>query len=163
MKTKTKVIVSITSLCLVVVAAIVSVVTVFALINNGINIGGSITFTAKNIYATVSAATISGGTLEDASNKLQQIEYNATSDGSEALATWSNLNLTFPESGDDVTITFSVANNSSSKALRVNIGDLGGTATNATMAVAITGKEEGVKTVIIPAKTEETAQPESEE
>ena len=154
MKTKTKIIVSMVSLCLVVVAAVVSIVAVFALINNGINIGGSISFTAKNIYATVSAGTLSGGTLEDAGNKLKQIDYSATSDGSSTLSSWSNLNLTFPESGEDVTIEFTVANHSTSSKLKVSIGELVGTANNATMTIAFTGK--GNKTtVVIDKKTGE--------
>ena len=155
MKTKSKIIISIASLCLVVVAAIISIVAVFALINNGINIGGSISFTAKNIYATVSAGTLSSGTLEDAENKLQQIDYNATSDGSSALSTWSNLNLTFPESGEDVTITFTVANNSISEKLLLTVGDITGTTTNATMSIKLNESEE--KSIVISNKEGEFA------
>ena len=147
MNTRKKLIVSLSILSLTIVAAIVSIVGVFALINTNINFGGNITFSATNIYATVSEGIINDGTISN-DGKMQAITYDADNDGSATVTTWSNLNLSFPENGDDVVIKFNITNHSTQDKLRLTIGDITGTCNNATMGVVITEGKTGVTTMI---------------
>ena len=144
MNTRKKLIVSLSILSLTIVAAIVSIVGVFALINTSINFGGNITFSATNIYATVSEGIINNGAISN-DGKMQAITYDADNDGSATVTTWSNLNLSFPENGDDVVIKFNVTNHSTQDKLRVFIDELEGTCNNATMSVEITNGRPGVR------------------
>ena len=148
MSTKKKLIISLSVLSVTIIVAIASVVGVLALINTDFNFGGSISFTATNIHATVSKASVTGGTLTD-ETKMQEIFMDAENSGSDDVATWSGVNLNFPENGADVVIKFTITNHSENEKLRLTIGELTGTYNNATMSVAITGEAEGVKTAVI--------------
>ena len=148
MNTRKKLIVSLSILSLTIVAAIVSIVGVFALINTNINFGGNITFSATNIYATVSEGIINDGTISN-DGKMQAITYDADNDGTATVTTWSNLNLSFPENGDDVVIKFNITNHSTQDKLRLLIGDITGTCNNATMNVEITDGKAGVEATVL--------------
>lgn len=104
-----------------------------------VNLGGTITFQARDVQATISSATVVNGTVVDAENKLQQIVLDADNDGATEIATWSGLDITFDESGDDVTITFTVTNDHGEKALIVTTTQTDGTTDNATMTTTVTG------------------------
>lgn len=112
---------------------------VFAAQSATVNLGGTITFQAKDVQATISAATVSGATLTDAENKLQAIVLDAENDGSEEIATWAGLVLAFDNSGDDATIKFTITNDHPEKALTVTTTQVNGTVDNATMTVTQTG------------------------
>lgn len=112
---------------------------VFAAQSATVNLGGTITFQAKDVQATISAATVNNATLADASSKLQQIVLDADNDGTEAIATWAGLVLTFDDAGDDATITFTITNDHPEKALTVTTTQTNGTVDNATMTVTQTG------------------------
>lgn len=130
---------------------LVSVIAAFALIlslvvagvlaaqSATVNLGGTITFQAKDVQATISAATVVNGTVADAANKLQEVVLDADNDGSTAIATWAGLDITFDESGDDVTVTFTITNNHGEKDLVVTTVQTDGTTDNATMTTTVTG------------------------
>jgi len=127
-----------------VIAAFVLVITlliggVFAAQTATVNLGGTITFQAKDVQATISAATVSNGTVTDAASKMQQVVLDANNDGATAIATWSGLDITFDDSGDDVTIVFTITNDHGEKALIVTTTQTDGTTDNATMTTTVTG------------------------
>ena len=104
-----------------------------------VNLGGTITFQAKDVQATISAATVNNGTLTDAGSKLQQVVLDADNDGAEAIATWAGLVLSFDDSGDDLTITFTITNDHGEKDLIVTTTQTDGTTDNATMTTTVAG------------------------
>lgn len=117
-------------------------VAVWAAMNRTLNLSGNISFTATDVYATVSAGTVNGGTLTDSANKLQAVTLsaNASEDTTEAkFPTWTNLVLTFPADGSDVTITFTITNLSTVRDMKVTLGKTTETLTNATMKVTFDG------------------------
>lgn len=122
-----------------------------------VTLGGSITFNAKHVNATISAGTVSGGTL-NGTNKMQAITLDATHDGADEIATWSGLDLEFNESGDDVSISFTITNNSEEFDLASALTITNGTQTNATMTVSATkgGSAVDASSVIIDKKSGET-------
>ncbi len=123
----------------------------WAILNANFNLGGNISFEANNILATISAGQVSGGTLTDSASKLQAITINTTDNGQTAMQTWNNLDLHFNDNGDDVTITFTITNNHTEKALLVEVGEITGTKTNATVSVTADG--ESAESVVIPANS----------
>lgn len=125
-------------------------VAVWATMYRTLNLSGNISFTATDVYATVSAGTVNGETLTDSANKLQAVTLsaNASEDTTEAkFPTWTGLVLTFPENGSDVTITFTITNKSTVRDMKVTLGVTTGTLTNATMKVTFDGEEVTKKTV----------------
>lgn len=142
-------------------SVMLSIMLVLSLIVSGValalsliefKIGGTITFNAKHVNATISAGTVTGGTLKDAEQKLKAVTLNADSNGSAQIATWDNLELAFNDTGEDVKITFTVENNSTEKALKVSLTATGET-NNATYNVKI--DNEVKNTVNIAKKTAE--------
>ena len=115
------------------------VVGVFAAQSATINLGGTITFQARDVQATISAATVTNGTVADATNKLQQVVLDADNDGAQAIATWAGLTLTFDEGGDDLTITFTITNDHGEKDLIVATTQTDGTVDNMTMTTTVEG------------------------
>lgn len=158
MSTRKKLVISLSVLSLTVVTAIVSLIGIFSLLDTSFNVGGDINFSVTNdICATVSQATISGGSITD-ETKMQEIYIDAENDGAEAMETWNDVNLNFNENGDDVVINFTITNHSENNYLRFTIGELIGITTNATMSLAIpAGSADGTTATInmaIPANTE---------
>lgn len=104
-----------------------------------LNLGGDISFSAGNIYATISKGTVGGGTLADSDSKLQEIVYDMNNDVSQstALETWNGLDITFAESGEDVTISFTITNKHTERNLKVSIGTPTGTYSNVNKSISI--------------------------
>lgn len=67
------------------------------------------------------------------------------------MQTWSGLDLHFNDNADDVTITFTITNNHTEKALLVEVGEITGTKTNAD--VSVTADDGSAESVVIPANT----------
>ncbi len=111
----------------------------WAILNANFNLGGNISFEANNVLATISAGQVSGGTLTDEESKLQQITIDLNNNGQTAMQTWSGLDLHFNDNADDVTITFTITNNHTEKALLVEVGEITGTKTNADVSVTADG------------------------
>lgn len=125
----------------------------WALLKADHTVGGNVTFTANNIHATISSGTVAGGTLADAENKLKSVEFNMNTDSDGAIAnaniaTWSGLNLTFNDSADDITITFTITNNNVGSNLKVGLNTPTGTLTNATMTTTFNGTESNSEVIL---------------
>ena len=135
-------------------------VAVFAATNVTLNIGGNVSFTATATQATISQGMVSNGTLADSANKMHEIVIDAENDGATAIATWSGLELTFNENGQDMTITFGITNNHTERDLQVSISNTITSSDNATMAITSTS-DDPITGIIIPANTTGTANSET--
>ena len=136
MSNKAKLITIVTAFVLVLSLLTVGV---FAVQSATVNLGGTITFNATDVQATISAGTVANGTVTDAEAKLQEIKLDADNDGATAIATWGGLDLVFAEGGDDLTITFTVTNDHAEKGLVVTTAATPGTAVNMTMVTTVEG------------------------
>ena len=148
--------------CLSAFIIVVSVmlVAVFAATNVTLNIGGNVSFTATATQATISQGVVSNGTLADSANKMHEIVIDAENDGATAIATWSGLEFTFNENGQDMTITFDITNNHTERDLQVSISNTITSSDNATMAITSTS-DDPITGIIIPANTTGTANSET--
>lgn len=148
--------------CLSAFIIVVSVmlVAVFAATNVTLNIGGNVSFTATATQATISQGVVSNGTLADSANKMHEIVIDAENDGATAIATWSGLEFTFNENGQDMTITFGITNNHTERDLQVSISNTITSSDNATMAITSTS-DDPITGIIIPANTTGTANSET--
>ena len=133
MSTKVKLVSLISAFVLVLAIMMVAVMAVPTVT---LNIGGNISFTATDLQVTISQGALANGTVEDSANKMQEVKIDAYDDGAEELATWTNLNLTFNESGEDMTITFTITNNSTVDDIQATVTVDQGTTDNATVSVA---------------------------
>ena len=145
MTLKTKLITSISMFFLVVALLMTGV---WAVTTAQVSMGGTISFNATNIYATIT------GTIEGASNAqtMSPLEYTAKTEPSpEAKATWSQ-DLTFADATiPSIKWTITIENKSE-RALYVTLTDNVSTLTNATKTLKFEGgSAEGEQTV--PAKT----------
>ena len=141
MNLKKKLTVLVSSFALVFVMLIVGV---WAVKTAEFKVGGNISFTATGINATISQGVLSGTgswvTASDADEKMKEIVLNTdktTAQIEQEFLSWQDLDLLFNEAGDDVTITFSITNNSTTENdyVVVNINVSGGTMTNATAKI----------------------------
>ena len=132
MSTKVKLVSLISAFVLVLAIMMVAVMAVPTVT---LNIGGNISFTATDLQVTISQGVLANGSIEDSANKMQEVKIDAYDDGAEELATWQNLNLTFNESGEDMTITFTITNNSTVDDIRATVTVDQGTTDNATVSV----------------------------
>ena len=96
---------------------------VFAVPQATVNLGGTLTFKASDVYARVTG-TITGS-KEDPT--LTPIEFNAGS--ASGTSTWTN-NLAFKDEGSEITISINVENLASDRPLYVSIVDSVGTIVN---------------------------------
>ena len=118
-----------------VMVASIMLVGIFASSTITLQMGGNVSFTATDLQVTISNGVLANGTLEESANKMQGVKIDAYNDGAEELATWTNLNLTFNESGEDMTITFTITNNSTVDDIQATVTVNQGTAVNATVSV----------------------------
>lgn len=148
--------------CLSALVLVISImlVAVFAATNVTLNIGGNVSFTATATQATISQGVVSNGTLADGANKMHEIVIDAENDGATAIATWSGLEFTFNENGQDMTITFDITNNHTERDLQVSISNTNTSSDNATMAITSTS-DDPITGIIIPANTTGTANSET--
>lgn len=113
-----------------------------------VNVGGNISFTAKDVRATIAkvGTGVTGGTLTNADEKLKDIVFTAA-DGTGAdttkSASWQGLDITFVRDETtgtvaDVVLTFTITSNDDEKNVLVNIGDLDATYVNAEGTLTVT-------------------------
>ena len=94
---------------------------VFAVEKATVNMGGSISFTATDVYARVTGS-IANAQGEYASYTLPKLEFSAEN-GSPDQSGWSNLNLNFDDQATPIEVTIKVENLSAQNTLRVNLND----------------------------------------
>lgn len=116
-----------------------------------LNIGGSVSFEALDVQATISQGIVTNGILADSANKMHEITINATNDGTAELATWTDLSLTFNESGEDMTLSFTITNTHAERDLLVKLPPENIQGQYDNMEVVITANGETPDSVTIPA------------
>lgn len=85
-----------------------------------VNLGGNISFTATNIYATITGNVNNSKTSTD----LDTINFVAdTPENFKAPASWSSMSLTFPSKTSTITITINIKNNSNNHPLWLTFND----------------------------------------
>ena len=136
MKKRTKLALIAMSLCLVVALGVIGI---FAVKTLNMTVGGNITFTADGILASISKGTMAGGnyvTPADETTKMLPVEVTTNKTETQLvseLASWQGLNFEFAKSGADVTITFTIKNNSTAANSYIDVKTTidNGTANNA--------------------------------
>ena len=86
-----------------------------------VNMGGSISFTATDVYARVTGK-IENAQGEYADKELPPLEFSAENDTPDQSG-WSNLNLLFDDDATPIVIKVTVENLSAQNTLRVNLND----------------------------------------
>ncbi len=126
---------------LMTLTVVMLIVGVWALKTVNFTVGGNLSYIAPGIEATISKGTMSNGVwvnAGDASTKmpLTQITRTDTEESlEEKFSYWQDLNLNFNETGDDVTITFSITNDMADKYLSINVTTSYASADNATISL----------------------------
>ena len=118
METKSK---TILGICIaVVVVAVVAVVLVLTL--NKTEPVKQVTFTSENAEASISQAFLNG---ESVDGKMESMVFSTDSSKNtattEKLNTWSDIDLTFNENLDDITLAFNIFNQNTDKELKVKL------------------------------------------
>ncbi len=83
-----------------------------------VNIGGSVTFTATNIYADITGS-VTGSVTQ---NTLADIHFTADTKNFTTPSSWSNMTLDFAK-GQDITITINITNKSQERSLLASISE----------------------------------------
>ena len=90
-----------------------------------LNVGGSVSFTASSVYADITGSYV--GTVEHPSTAedLTPIHITAdTTDGAVSMPSdWTNMPLNFDESGSPITVTITIQNLASDRAIAVSLTD----------------------------------------
>ena len=94
---------------------------IFAVNQATVNMGGSISFTATDVYARVTGK-IENAQGEYANKELPTLEFSAENDTPDQSG-WSNLNLLFDDDATPIVIKVTVENLSAQNTLRVNLND----------------------------------------
>ena len=140
MDLKAKLFTTISLMCLTIAMLMVGV---WAVKTADFKVGGNISFTATGINATISQGVLSDTgswvTPSDAGIKMKEIVLNTDKTQSQIeseFASWQGVDLMFNEKGEDVTISFSITNNSTNKEyVSVSVGINVGTIVNATASI----------------------------
>lgn len=118
-----------------------------ALKNADVNVGGSVSFSNSNIYATIEKVGLTGN-AGNVDGKMGTITYNGSTDTAPAAEeTWEGIALAFadPDSGKpaDIVLTFKITNtNAENKNLRVKVADITATKKeNVTATVALSDEK----------------------
>lgn len=133
---KTKIITTITAICMMLA---VFVMGVFALKTVTYNVGGTVNFTAGGVAVTVSSATLNGcAHVSNSDTSTKMLGFTTTvgqTSNPSQISSWTGLNLRFSsDTTKTATIKFTIKNNSSSEGVTVNANTKSdGTLKNATI------------------------------
>ena len=145
MSLKMKLTASISALFLVVGLMLIGIM---AVNQATVNMGGSISFTATDVYARVTGK-IENAQGEYANKELPTLEFSAENDTPDQSG-WSNLNLLFDDDATPIVIKVTVENLSAQNTLRVNLNDtLSSTVENLEKVVKNDGEDYTNQTDII--------------
>lgn len=117
---KKRLAITITALCIAIIAIICSIVAIFAAANQGVQSTFKVTYKATNVAATVSAKY----TIKNESEvSLGSLTIDAAADKTtySSLATDDDISLT--SKNDEVVFQYTFKNNSSSNAIKVTLTD----------------------------------------
>ena len=124
---------------------------VFATSQATVKLGGSISFTAKNVYAKVSAEI----TNSKSDPEIEPITFNNETTDEEATETWTNP-LSFKDTGDTITISLTIENLASDRPLYATLYDSIGEVDNLTKTKSYDGETYFNSQITVEAKTSET-------
>ena len=98
---------------------------VFAAQNVQLNVGGTVSFTASSVYAKVTGSYVGTKEQPSTAKQLTQIDIDAdTTDGAVSMPDdWTSMPLNFDESGSDITVTITIENLASDRAVAVSLTD----------------------------------------
>lgn len=121
MTTKAKLVSTIAAFCLVLALMVVGVL---AASSATVDLGGSISFTAKDVVATVSVSA--SGSAEDATVNGTGVYTESFDSTDNPTASWTknNINLTFASKDAPIVITIAVQNDSDERALTLTAATL---------------------------------------
>ena len=98
---------------------------VFAAQNVSLNVGGNVSFTASSVYAKITGSYV--GTVEHPSEaqSLTQIDIDAEDEDGAVLmpSDWTNMPLNFDSTGSDITVTITIENLASDRAITASLTD----------------------------------------
>ncbi len=122
MSLKAKLISTISAMCLVI--ALVSV-GVWAASTATVNLSGTLTFSATDVYCDVSG-TFAG--MKDTAPSLDTLKWDSKSTAANTptsgnVSTWAGNALNFQDDGTAITLTITIKNNSSERAITVSLTD----------------------------------------
>ena len=105
-----------------IIVASLMLISVFAATNVTLNIGGTVSFTANSVNALITGSI--AGNAADGST-LTPIDIDASdSDGAVSMPTdWTNMDLTFSETANPITVTINIQNRSTDRAIAVSLAD----------------------------------------
>ncbi len=115
MSLKKKLVTTIGMFCLTCALLLVGV---WAISNASVEIGGTISFNATNILATITGNI--DGAAAGTTNPEELVYTTTTEPEAAALATWKK-NLTFKDTGDTITYTITIKNDSESRKIKASI------------------------------------------
>ena len=98
---------------------------VFAAQNVQLNVGGNVSFTASSVYAKVTGSYVGTKEQPSTAKQLTQINIDAdTTDGAVSMPDdWTSMPLNFDESGSNITVTITIENLASDRAIAVSLTD----------------------------------------
>ncbi len=141
MTLKTKLITSVSMFFLVVALLVVGV---WALKTVNFSVGGNLSYIAPGIEATISNGTLTNGlwvNANDANTKMPETKITRTDTEetlTEKFSYWQDLNINFNDEGDDIQISFTITNDSTTKYIAICIDTSYTSATNCTIGVDAT-------------------------
>ena len=90
-----------------------------------LNVGGSVSFTASSVYADITGSYV--GTMEHPSTAKELTPIHITADTTDGAASmpndWTSMPLNFDESGSPITVTITIQNLASDRAIAVSLTD----------------------------------------
>ena len=98
---------------------------VFAAQNVELNVGGSVSFTATSVYAQITGSYVGTAEHPSQAQSLTPIDIDAeTTDGAVDMPDdWTNMPLNFDASGSEITVTISIKNLATDRAIAVSLTD----------------------------------------
>ncbi|MBO5021883.1 MAG: hypothetical protein J6C53_00170 [Clostridia bacterium] len=134
MSLKAKLISTISAMCLVI--ALVSV-GVWAASTATVNLSGTLTFSATDVYCDVSG-TFAG--MKDTAPSLATLKWDSKSTAANTpttgdVSTWAGNALNFKDDGTAITLTITIKNNSTERGIKVKLDDTAATTTGLSRTV----------------------------
>ena len=98
---------------------------VFAAQNVQLNVGGTVSFTASSVYAKVTGSYVGTKEQPSTAKQLTQIDIDAdTTDGAVSMPDdWTSMPLNFDSNGSDITVTITIENLATDRAIAVSLTD----------------------------------------
>ena len=124
-----------------------------------VNLGGSISFSATDVFAVVKGSvtgSAEANVQEGGVLNLETLNFSSETDATEEGAKWSNTNLTFDNLGSEIAITITIENKATDRALYVKVEETIGDIDNLTKSMTRNGNDYTGSILTLPASTGES-------